>query len=389
MPYALAVLRRQGLLIALMVVPWLLGVWQLGRVAHQQHIVPLFGLLAFVPALAMSVAVFSLIRDLQRYRQWRQRDDDVMVWACVAVIYAASAGLAHWLILTSTVCYLTGFLGLAVPVLVRFNQRVALAVIVVNSLLVGFLQGTLPLASFALYVFGYQVVLWRLAFSSLHEWQLMQQVTMTQSQLRASQELLIHSIGSNERLQSQRNLHEKLGHHAVALNLQLQLLQHKVSGDASQPVAQAQFLVSQLLTDIRQVSQQGEDEHTLGLHRLLEGLLQRLPFVSYHLYFALDLPLHDDRKAECLLRVLQESLLHVLAYSQAPHVVIYFVLEEEIDSYRLIIEHHGELPLPTLEQEAWQALLTRLSALEGRLLMQAINTGGYRLEVQVPRSWIR
>lgn len=73
----------------------------------------------------------------------------------------------------------------------------------------------------------------------------------TRASLLAARQLLAGAAGNGERLRMARELHDGMGHHLSALNLQLELLLRRGAGEADAPLRAAQQAARRMLAEVR------------------------------------------------------------------------------------------------------------------------------------------
>ncbi|POZ59940.1 hypothetical protein C2I19_21545 [Chromobacterium alticapitis] len=73
----------------------------------------------------------------------------------------------------------------------------------------------------------------------------------TRASLLAARQLLAGTAGNGERLRMARELHDGMGHHLSALNLQLELLLRRGAGEAEAPLRSAQLSARRMLAEVR------------------------------------------------------------------------------------------------------------------------------------------
>ncbi|MBW7565257.1 histidine kinase [Chromobacterium subtsugae] len=77
------------------------------------------------------------------------------------------------------------------------------------------------------------------------------QLEATRASLLAARQLLAGAAGNRERVRVARELHDGIGHHLSALNLQLELLLRRGAGEADAPLRAAQQAARQMLAEVR------------------------------------------------------------------------------------------------------------------------------------------
>jgi two-component system, NarL family, sensor histidine kinase DesK len=178
----------------------------------------------------------------------------------------------------------------------------------------------------ALLYFSFHIFALMMSLQTLKAEQATAEAQALNTELKATRELLAESTKMQERTRIARELHDLLGHHMTALNINLQvashLLQHdKPINEIKKPVEQSYFLAKLLLSDVRDaVSTIRENQHVdlSNAINLIQSSFPNLtinfagePLDSEHIHFA-----HD------LLRCIQEAVTNAVKHGQATEVNI-------------------------------------------------------------------
>jgi signal transduction histidine kinase len=332
-------LRRQPVIIMLGVLGWLLAVWQLGAAAMAQQAVLSLLLIALNgvgPAMAL-VRLFWIIVSTKR---WQRDNRDPVIWLAVAMTYGSAALLAGQLELTPTGGFFLVFLLVNMaPLMNRFAAPLAISMIVLSSLAVALTQDVLPTIPFAVYLLLAQSALWFMASSNIDEWQAHQETATAHAQLHATQQLLTEAVARNERTRIARDLHDQMGHHLVALNMQLQVLEKKLPESGLPELGHARELARDLFEDVRAtLLQLRQDQSDFG--ELLERMLANIPYLKYSVAIDSELLMLDARLASCLLRVVQESITNALKHSDASRLSVTLSRDEQ-NGIRMEVQDNG------------------------------------------------
>lgn len=149
---------------------------------------------------------------------------------------------------------------------------------------------------------------------------------------RSNEELHDEQLRYGERLEIARELHDLMGHHLTALNLQLQLgqalLQREQGAQAGAQFEKARDVAERLLADVRRaVSSQRANagiDLSQALRLLAAGIETPLITLGLDEAVASNLP---PRTAHALLRCVQEAVTNSVRHARARHVHISLQLE--------------------------------------------------------------
>lgn len=161
----------------------------------------------------------------------------------------------------------------------------------------------------------------------------------------SADELHDEQLRYGERLELARELHDLMGHHLTALNLQLQLGQALLAREQSEGAAaqleKARYVAEQLLADVRQAVSSQRAERRIDLSSALQLLASSIdtPVITLGLDEAVvnNLP---PRQAHALLRSVQEAVTNCVRHARARH--LHVQLQRSDGELVVRIEDDGE-----------------------------------------------
>ena len=381
---AVPFLRRQPVIIMLGVLGWLLAIWQLGMAALAQGSIVLM-LLIGMNGIGPMVALIRLFWLIMTTRRWQRDSRDPFVWLALILTYGSACLLAANLKLSATGGFFLVFLLVNIaPLMNRFHAPPAIGMIVISSTAVAYLQQALPPIPFGLYVLLAQSALWFMASSNIDEWQAHQETATAYAQLNATQQLLTQAVARNERTRIARDLHDQMGHHLVALNMQLQILERKLPTPALPELGEARLLARELFDDVRSTLQQlRQDQSPFG--ELLEQMLARIPYLKFDVAIDSDLLMLDEQLASCLLRVVQEAITNTLKHSDASRLRISLV-RMSTELCLEVLDNGRQLKQSEFGSgSGLNGLTERIEELGGRL-QSGMTEQGFRLLAEFPEE---
>ncbi len=142
------------------------------------------------------------------------------------------------------------------------------------------------------------------------------------SELRATQSLLAENTRVAERVRIARELHDLVGHHLTALTLNLEVVTHLVDGKVLQHVQQAHSLARLLLADVREVVSDMRRDDMVNLADALHTLIEGVPKPRIHLDLPSDRVMTEPKRAQVLLRCVQEMITNSVRHAQAGNLWI-------------------------------------------------------------------
>jgi signal transduction histidine kinase len=127
----------------------------------------------------------------------------------------------------------------------------------------------------------------------------------------------------DERLRIMQGLHDSLGHHLTALNINLEVAAHKSPGaEAIAAIRTAQDLARVSLMEIRSLVQEAREETQIDLVHELRQLAQDLPRPRLHVTCASTLAGLDPEIARALLQSVQEVTTNSIRHGAASNLWI-------------------------------------------------------------------
>ena len=145
-------------------------------------------------------------------------------------------------------------------------------------------------------------------------------------ELVAAKELLAESTKQQERTRIARELHDLLGHHLTALNINLQVANHLTEKydspeDLKQPISQSYFLAKLLLSDVREaVSVIRENQH-IDIAKAIKGIESSFPKLTINVT-GTELNIENIELLHDLLRCIQEAVTNAVKHGNASVVNI-------------------------------------------------------------------
>jgi len=213
----------------------------------------------------------------------------------------------------------------------------------------------------------------------------------------SGEQLLAEQMRYSERMQIARELHDLMGHHLTALNLQLQLggalLARSDAGGAGQAMGRAEGVAAQLLADVREAVSQQRSSQRIDLSAALDALAAGI--ASTRIELTLDDAARDlgPRAAHALLRCVQEGVTNSVRHAGARRVRVelHGIGEEgqEGDEIAVSIDDDGQGAPNWHEGRAGNGLsgmAERMAELGGQMRVTRTSPG-FRIELRCPR-WV-
>ena len=214
----------------------------------------------------------------------------------------------------------------------------------------------------------------------------------------SGEHLLAEQMRYNERMQIARELHDLMGHHLTALNLQLQLggalLARADSGGAGQALGRAEGVAAQLLADVREAVSQQRSSQRIDLSAALRALAEGI--ASTRIELTLDDAARDlgPRAAHALLRCVQEGVTNSVRHAGARRVQVelHGLGDGKSDEIAVSIDDDGR-GAPNWQPgraegfgNGLSGMAERMTELGGQMCVTRTSPG-FRIELRCPR-WV-
>jgi signal transduction histidine kinase len=229
--------------------------------------------------------------------------------------------------------------------------------------------------------------------------QLLDRLATSHRQLQESALQVADLAAAKERNRLAREIHDSVGHHLTAINIQLEkAIAYRMRNpkEADQAIRDAKQSAQEALHDVRHsVTALRKTEEVFSLKEALTDLVSRMNGSS----LCIDLNVDGDESGYArpaliaLYRAAQEGLTNVQKHAQAQHVTLDLQLGAE--EARLHLRDDGEgfnvddLPLLTHQSEesfGLQGLRERLDLIHGQVIIASDPHQGTNLTVVVPKN---
>jgi len=261
----------------------------------------------------------------------------------------------------------------------RVERRTGLVWIAVQTLLlcaaITYHWSLRPAMMLAPPYLGFQILAF-LAFEAL------EREARINAELRSTRELLAHGSRMAERLRIAGELHDALGHHLVALSLNLEVAAQQSEGEIREQVRIAQSLARLMLTDVSQIVDTLRREEAFDLRRALASMAAEIPRPRVHLVIPEDLAVEDAGLAHLLLRCCQEIATNAAKHAQAEN--LWLELVREGDSVGVRARDDGRGSEKVEDGRGLTGMRQRLEQAGGRLEIATGPGRGFAVAALVP-----
>ncbi|MFL6290522.1 MAG: sensor histidine kinase [Thermoanaerobaculia bacterium] len=222
---------------------------------------------------------------------------------------------------------------------------------------------------------GFQILAF-LAFEAL------EREARINAELRSTRELLAHGSRMAERLRIAGELHDALGHHLVALSLNLEVAAQQSEGETREQVRIAQSLARLMLTDVSEIVDTLRREEAFDLRRALASMAAEIPRPRVHLVIPDGLAVEDAGLAHLLLRCCQEIATNAAKHAQAENLWLELVREGDAVGVRARDDGRGSERVE--DGRGLAGMRQRLEQAGGRLEIATGPGRGFAVAALVP-----
>jgi signal transduction histidine kinase len=326
-------------------------------------------------------AIFSLVFWLTA----RQGKKLSRAWLMVCLLVES----ALVLLMVNTIC--SGYEGALLVVVAGqlaplFSLPMSLGWVGGQSLLMGFVIRSRFSLEIALALsfswLGFQIFTVLMAHAAAREALARNELAKLNTELRATQQLLVDSGQVAERMRIARELHDLVGHHLTGLSLNLEVASHLAQGKTQEHIQTAQSVTKLLLQDVREVvnSLRGDDSFDLG--RAIRTLTKDIPKPRIHLDVPDDLGIYDPVRAETILRCVQEIITNAVRHSGAKNLWIELVKTADGAEVRARDDGRGVKQLKP--GNGLTGMRERVEQVGGRLEIESAPSTGFCLRARIP-----
>jgi signal transduction histidine kinase len=208
---------------------------------------------------------------------------------------------------------------------------------------------------------------------------------LVNAELQAAQQELAQKSRLQERLHISRELHDSLGHHLVAMRLQLDLAQRVPQERRESHVATAAQLSRDMLGDVRRVVSALREEPVVpDLAAALRALQAAVPEPRIHLQLDADMSELPPAHAYALLRCVQEGVNNALRHAGAKNVWV--ALGGTGSGPHLSLRDDGAGVDAAQPGNGLTGMRERIEACGGTMQVQSRRGEGFAIEVRLPQQ---
>lgn len=202
------------------------------------------------------------------------------------------------------------------------------------------------------------------------------------AELVETRALLVENSRQGERLRISRELHDSLGHHLVALGIQLQLAEKLATDSSKAPVTAAQGISREALAEVRRVVTQMHTTQQIDFGASLKVLASRIPTPAIHIDMDSELVLADAERTHALFRCVQEAITNSVKHAEARNVWVTVRTAASTVNIKVRDDGHGAPKL--VEGNGLTGIRERVEHLGGSVVFASTSGRGFELHVTAP-----
>jgi len=189
---------------------------------------------------------------------------------------------------------------------------------------------------------------------------------------------------AEERLRIAQDLHDSLGHHLVALNLNLEWAAHVSQGEVRASVRSSQALTRALLREVKCIVRSSSEAEVVDFPAELRQLARELPRPKLHVNCPDDLKIDDAPTSRALLRTMQEIVTNAIRHGEAEN--LWIDVEQSPECVRLTARDDGRVATRvSSEGFGLSGMRRRLEELGGTFSAAPAASTGFEVHAMFPR----
>jgi signal transduction histidine kinase len=200
--------------------------------------------------------------------------------------------------------------------------------------------------------------------------------------LLATRAMLVEGSRQAERLRISRELHDSLGHHLTALNLQLDLAQRQVAGAPLEALARARAIGTTSLAEVRKVVAAMQTEQGIDLVPALKALAAGVPTPHIEIRAPESLTLGSGEESHALFRCIQEAITNAVKHASAKHVWV--DISQSGQALNITVRDDGGGAREVIMGRGLTGMAARINALGGQAWFRSSPGTGFEVRVTLP-----
>lgn len=325
---------------------------------------------------------------LQDNMKWFTNNLDTLCWISLIGSYATVLWIQHlWQPDTLDLFLLSFMIVIHSIHTIRFSMPVSVTVLLIPAVLYGWQAGGETGFYLTLFIANQELVLWGLGLGVLRELLEAEKLRIKTAELKVAQGRLAERSRRDERRKIRQDLHDKMGHELAAMNINLQLLEHKYpnkSAEETSTLMQAQDSCQRLFSTLGTVVGELRKQTNAQFYDQLEQMIANVPSLKITLECEPSLKIQNDIIADNLLCCIQEGLTNILKHSHAKKAWI--TIRYETEELNVTIRDNGKTETNIKVGNGLTGLQHRMATIGGTAKAELIEQGGFQVVLNLPRE---
>ncbi|MDF1763665.1 MAG: histidine kinase [Oleibacter sp.] len=356
-------------------------------IGSTDHIVMV--LLALLNGVFFIINTVAQLRFMLRHKmQWILNNRDIICWVTLLVAYVSTCVIQIiWRPDVLDVFLLSFLIVIHSIHTIRFTAVISVFALVISSVVYGWLYGGEAGFYVAAFVMIQKLVLWGLGLGVLRELLETNKLKVSTAKLTIAQARLEESSRSEERRKIRQDLHDKMGHELAAMNINLQILEHKYPNKAEEEklaLEQAQASCQRLFSTLGEVVGELRKQTNEHFYDQLRSVIDKVPKLEIHLECNSDIRIQDDVVADNLLCCIQEGITNILKHSHATKAWVTLFSDDE--QLKVIIRDNGRAIAGAKVGNGLNGIYGRMKNIGGDAVTGNSEQGGFKLSLNLPKS---
>ena len=270
---------------------------------------------------------------------------------------------------------------------IRFSMPVSVTVLLIPAGLYGWQAGGETGFYLTLFIGNQALVLWGLGLGVLRELLEAEKLRIKTAELKVAQGRLAERSRRDERRKIRQDLHDKMGHELAAMNINLQLLEHKFpnkSAEETSTLMQAQDSCQRLFSTLGTVVGELRKQTNAQFYDQLEQMITNVPSLKIELECEPSLKIQDDIIADNLLCCIQEALTNILKHSHAKKAWVN--IHYDAGDLNVSIRDNGKSNDKIKVGNGLTGIQNRMATIGGSASSEIAEQGGFQVALNLPRE---
>ena len=325
---------------------------------------------------------------LKNNMKWFTNNLDTLCWISLIGSYAAVLWIQRiWNPDTLDLFLLSFMIVIHSIHTIRFSMPVSVTVLLIPAGLYGWQAGGETGFYLTLFIGNQALVLWGLGLGVLRELLEAEKLRIKTAELKVAQGRLAERSRRDERRKIRQDLHDKMGHELAAMNINLQLLEHKFpnkSAEETSTLMQAQDSCQRLFSTLGTVVGELRKQTNAQFYDQLEQMITNVPSLKIELECEPSLKIQDDIIADNLLCCIQEALTNILKHSHAKKAWVN--IHYDAGDLNVSIRDNGKSNDQIKVGNGLTGIQNRMATIGGSASSEIAEQGGFQVALNLPRE---